>query len=289
MKPGQPLSLFTALAIAITGWALCTPLLAGDAEFEQQIRQVEMLIQQSVASKEIKTNGDNGAKASKQAAQDYLEQAKKAHSEGNIEAARQALNNAKMAIFKSMRRVGGRVKQEKMQDDFKNRYDSVTALLQAHQRVSQEKNAEQSGAEVQQFVQNTMAEARRLSNAGQLPQALQTINKAYFSVRLALTQLRNGDKLVRTLEFKNKEEEYQYELERNKTLQMMVDILLKDKLADARFAMMINIPMKEALRLRELAQEQAKLGDHEQAIETLEKATQQIIRTIRSAGIYIPG
>jgi HEPN domain-containing protein len=47
--------------------------------------------------------------------------------------------------------------------------------------------------------------------------------------------------------------------------------------------------MAKAKRLREQAEQQAEKGAYEEAIHTLEQSTKEIVRAIRSAGIYIPG
>jgi hypothetical protein len=47
--------------------------------------------------------------------------------------------------------------------------------------------------------------------------------------------------------------------------------------------------MKKAEELRQQGEKEASNGNFEKAIKILEESTQQIIRAIRMAGIFIPG
>ena len=52
---------------------------------------------------------------------------------------------------------------------------------------------------------------------------------------------------------------------------------------------MVDKFMDEANKLRKLADEQANNEEYKTAFSTLEQSTKEIVRAIRSAGIYIPG
>ena len=93
-----------------------------------------------------------------------------------------------------------------------------------------------------------------------------------------------------SLNFASKEEEYHYELDRNDTHQMLVTVLLEEKMADsAGVAKMVNVFLDKARLLREEGDRQAARGDFEAAVQTLEESTKELVRAIRSGGIYIPG
>jgi hypothetical protein len=52
---------------------------------------------------------------------------------------------------------------------------------------------------------------------------------------------------------------------------------------------MVNKFMGKAEQLRIQADKQASAGEFEDAVSTLEQSTKEIVRAIRSAGVYIPG
>jgi hypothetical protein len=94
---------------------------------------------------------------------------------------------------------------------------------------------------------------------------------------------------VRSLNFATKEEEYHYEVDRNDTHRMLVQMLLKDKRGGAAVDSMVEQSVTAAAQLRTQADEQASRRDHETAVKTLEQSTRELVKAIRGAGVYIPG
>jgi hypothetical protein len=71
---------------------------------------------------------------------------------------------------------------------------------------------------------------------------------------------------------------------------MLVDVLLQEKMkSNGSVQTMVTKFMDKADKLRAQADQQASAGEYETAITTLEQSTKEIVRAIRSAGIYIPG
>lgn len=263
----------------------------------QNIGFVEKLIHESAAAKQIQESDNAEAKALRQEALDYVEEAKAAEAKGDATAVAEALNKAKLAIFSGMRLVGGKVVKDKRKENFEKKYKSLTSLFEAHERIREENAQDQSvSAEEQQateevsvYTQVRMKEAQDLFVKGELVEAQNVLDTAYLSLKLSLTKLRDGKTMVRSLVFASKEDEYHYELRRNDTHNILVNTVLKEKLDDPRFGPLMNIPLKEAEKLRTQAEQQAGSGDFETAIKTLEESTKQIIRAIRMGGIFIPG
>jgi hypothetical protein len=98
--------------------------------------------------------------------------------------------------------------------------------------------------------------------------------------------MRSGDTLVRSLNFANKQEEYKYELDRNDSLQMLYKVLIEQK---GNANPMVVAQVKKAQDLRGAAEAAAARADHVEGIRLLEESTGQLVRAIRSAGIFIPG
>ena len=91
------------------------------------------------------------------------------------------------------------------------------------------------------------------------------------------------------LPFANKEEEYRYEIDRNDTHRMLVQVLLKDKRGGDAIDVMVDQAVAAAATLRTQAEAQASRREHEAAVKTLEESTRELVQAIRSAGVYIPG
>ena len=134
-----------------------------------------------------------------------------------------------------------------------------------------------------------VARASDLEQAGRLDEARRGLDAAYEIAKGAIEELRGGDTLVRTLEFATKEEEYAYELDRNDTHQMLITVLVQEKRASAGVDRMVSTYVERADALRAQAERQAGAGDYAGAVATLEQSTKELVRAIRSAGVYIPG
>jgi len=254
----------------------------------QDIGFVEQLIHHSVAAKQIIDSDNTRAKALRNQAANFLKQAKTAQSAGDDTSAVDTLNKAKQAIFQAMRLSGEKVVKEKDEADYKRRRKSVIVLLDAQKRVRKEKGGVTGEEEVEKHVEKLLRQADGEFKNGHHEKALALAKAAYLTVKLSVTRMRDGDTLVRTLHFETKKDEYTYELERNRTHKILVNVVLKDKLS-VSMSRLMKIPMDRAEQLRHHAEKQAAGGHFEKAIEKLEESTQQIIRAIRMAGVFIPG
>jgi hypothetical protein len=98
--------------------------------------------------------------------------------------------------------------------------------------------------------------------------------------------MRAGDTLVRSLNFANKEEEYKYEIDRNDSLGMLYKVLIEQKGSASE---LVLDQVKRGQELRIQAEKAAATRDHAAGVKLLEESTSNLIRAIRSAGIFIPG
>ena len=176
------------------------------------------------------------------------------------------------------------VADAKQRTDYNARLESTRALVDAQKRIAAEKGGPRA-AEPAQQAEALIADGEKLVAAGKLTEGRAKVDQAYWIVKAAIGTARNGDTLVRSLNFATPEEEYHYEIDRNDTHRMLVQMLLKDRGgADA----MVNQSVSASGRLR--TQAEAEAGeDHKTAIKTLEESTRELVKAIRAAGVYIPG
>ena len=255
----------------------------------QNIEFVERLIHGSVASKNILESNNEEALQLREKALEHLKKAKEAKERGDNDTITKELHEAKAAIFKGMQLVGKKLVNEKKQDNYLKKRHSLEALLEAHHRIATEKEGNNESLEVEDYARSQLNEAQAESTKGDFARALELTNSAYLSVKVSLTKLREGKTLVRSLHFETKADEYKYELDRNDTHNMLINTVLKEKRADPRLGKMMDIPMSQAEKLRQQAEQEAARGDYENAIKTMEQSTKQIIKAIRLGGIFIPG
>jgi hypothetical protein len=266
----------------------------------QNIGFVEKLVHESAAAKQIQQSDNQQAKALREKAITYLDEAKAAQAKGDADAVAQALNQAKKAIFSGMRLVGGEVVKDKKRQNYKQKRHGLDALLAAHQRIRQEMEQQaeseklnlqlaQEAALSEKHVREKIQEAQAHYDKDELDEAGAILNDAYLGLKISLRKMREGKTLVRSLEFASKEDEYRYELKRNDTHNILINTVLKEKREDPRLGKLMDIPLNKAEQLRHEAEQQAASGDFEGAIKTLEESTKYIIRAIRLGGIFVPG
>ncbi|MDH5324941.1 MAG: hypothetical protein OEZ68_16015 [Gammaproteobacteria bacterium] len=253
------------------------------------IEATERLLVDSVSAKKVNSSHSAEAKEEQKKALDLLQQAKAAHQKGDSNTAKEKLTQAKRQFFAAIRLVGNGVVKNGKQRKYDHLHKSVNALLGALHEVSTQKKSQKHTRDVEQRAKDSLKQSQDLVKSGRMDEAISTIEKAYLSIKLTIKGLRDGETLVRELHFANVEEEYRYEVNRNKTHRVLVDILLTEKLKDPKFVKLMEKPLQMSEQLKQEAQQLADKGDYESALKTLEHSTAQIVRAIRAAGIYIPG
>lgn len=287
----------------LVGLALLTTTLvagvpAADAEAEPSTSQdissrlgyVERLLTESSAAKKIESSGDPQALKLKADAQVHFDKAKGLSESGDAEAAQAELGEAIRLLTEAAKAANGDAKvTQKQTDDYGKRRESVEALATAHGRIADEKGLGDMNDELQAKVSAQLAASDALLQDGKAEDARAMLDETYEAIKTSLEQLRGGDTLVRELHFETKEDEYLYELDRNDTHQMLVQVLFAEKMESSPMRATAETFISKAVSLREDAESAAGKKKYEEAITLLEESTKELIRAIRSAGVYIPG
>jgi hypothetical protein len=257
---------------------------------DSRLANVERLIEQSSGARRIQASGVPEALAHRERALVLHGEARERRAAGDLAGCARLLDEATREMMRAIR-LAGRTPDmdDKKRRDFSEREQSIAALLEALERIGAEKGAADMAARVEADVNALVTKARQLEQAGRLDEGRRSLNAAYEMAKGAIEELRGGDTLVRALEFANKEEEYRYELDRNDTHQMLITVLVEEKRSSSGVDQMVTKHVQRAEALRGEAERQAGAGDFAKAVATLEQSTKELVRAIRSAGIYIPG
>ena len=276
------LALFAAMVV--------NPVQAGSNA--SRIASVQKLLETSSAAQRIKESDNQAAKEKRDQAVALFNQAKKADASGDEKRASDLLKQATTAMFEATRMIEKDASfMAKDMRDFDARKESVEALCSAYEKIAKEKGVTSDKEnELHAFVHKRVDQAVVLKDQERVKEGRKMLDEAYVAAKVAIEHLRGGETLVRSLKFDSSEEEYHYEVDRNDTHRMLVDVLLKEKMkSSGSVEAMVTKFMGKADALREQADKQASRGEYENAITTLEESTKEIVRAIRSAGIYIPG
>lgn len=279
-------ALLLALALAVAGAQ------AQDREqLERRVQSVGTLIEASSAARQIESSGDAAARAKRDNARLMHREADATLRAGDLPGATRLLDLAAREMMAGARLAKPeQVNGEKARRDFDARLESAQALLAAQQRITQEKSAGREAQDAARSIEQQIAQAQKLASQERIGEARAVIDRAYLTARVSIESLRRGDTLVRSLNFASKREEYDYEIDRNDTHRMLINVLLAER-KDAAGAMppLMQAFVDKAASLRGDAEAQARRGDHAGAIKVLEDSTRELVRAIRSGGIYIPG
>lgn len=257
-------------------------------QLERRMAGVGFLLEKSSAARQIEASGDPGAQERRAQALERHRQAQEAFKAGDLAGTARLLSEASVLIMEGARLAApAQVTGEKQRSEFEARLASVKALLAADRRVIAEKHAAPDVVEASRTVENMIAEATQLAAAGKLPEGRALLDRAYLAARAALSSMRSGDTLTRSVHFASKQEEYEYEIERNNTHRTLIESLLADKRGAQAGAVQASV--ETAARLRGEAERRSATGDYAAAIEQLEESTRELLRAIRGLGIFVPG
>jgi len=260
------------------------------AQLERRFASVGFLLEKSSAARQIEASGDAGALERRARARESYRQAQETFKAEDLAGTARLLAEASALMMEAARLANpAQVNGEKQRTDFAARLASVKALLAADRRVIAEKHAAPKAAETSRTVEKMIAEATQLAATDKLPEGRALLDRAYLVARAALSSMRGGDTLTRSAHFANKEEEFQYEIERNNTHRTLIHSLLADKRNAQAAEATAQASVETAARLRGEAERRSAAGDFAAAVEQLDQSTRELLRAIRSLGIFVPG
>lgn len=248
---------------------------------------VGKLLESSSAARQIESGKAPAAVAKRERARELYKSAKAALAADDLPKASQLLTETRSTFFEAVRLAApDEVNAKNLENDYKARLESVNALIGAYKRVANEKGSAAKGVnETVEQVEKGVAAAAKLAQEAKFKEGRAELDRVYLLAKAGVSNLRSGDTLVRSLSFANKEEEYHYEVDRNNTHQMLIEVLASEKRSDT---MMLGF-ISAAKELRTQAEAAAKSKDYANGVKLLENSTTELVRAIRSAGIYIPG
>lgn len=266
-------------------------------DYEHRLRSIHALnkayasISRKSGKSELSDQLDSRIKADLSAADDL-------RIAGDYVQGRVALDRAYSQVSSAVKKIRGgqtlgelsssKITVSPLQHDYETKLRSINALLEAQQRIADEKASVKQKQQMKRTVTALLNSAEDYAASNNYGQALKTVKQAYKLITASIEQLRGGETLVRTLHFETPEEEYHYELDRNDTYKMLIHMLVEDK-KTMNVTERVQQFLDEANALRKLGEKQAKNGAFGEAIKSLEQSTRNLIFAMRNAGFFIPG
>jgi len=273
---------------------LLLTVLTGSAKLQaaavDRLPNMDRLLNQSSGARQVINSSNSDALNKRQQALELYRQAQEKIESGDDATAAELLNQSARLMFDAIKlATPTSLGEDKEIVNYGQRRESVIALQDAFNRISDENSETKARSKINDQVSALIGQADNLLQKGKNAEARVEVDKAYHLLKVTIDSIRSGQTLVRSLQFKSKEEEYLYEIDRNDTHSMLIGLLVDEKSKSEAMKSKISDFVGQAQLLRQQAEAYASQDAHEQAIELLEQSTRQLVRAIRSAGIYIPG
>lgn len=263
---------------------------ASKESISSRLHNMSKLLNESSGARQVISSTNSEAKQKRQEALELYRLANERLNSGANAEATIYLNQSTKLMFDAIRMsTPTSVIEKEIIINYGERRQSVIALKDAFNRISDENHEQESKLKVNKQLEKLINRADKLLKNGENARARTEIDKAYQLLKVSIDSIRSGQTLVRSLQFETKKEEYLYEVDRNDTHSMLIGLLVDEKNKSDSTRKMIIKFVEESKVFRKQADAYAEDGAYEIAIDLLEQSTRQLVRAIRSAGIYIPG
>ena len=263
---------------------------ASKESISNRLQNMSKLLNESSGARQVISSTNSEAKQKRQKALELYRQANERLNSGANAEATIILNQSTKLMFEAIRMsTPTSVIEKEIIINYGERRQSVIALKDAFNRISDENHEQESKLKVNKQLEKLINRADELLKNGENTRARTEIDKAYQLLKVSIDSIRSGQTLVRSLQFETKKEEYLYEVDRNDTHSMLIGLLVDEKNKSDSTRKGIIKFVEESKVFRKQADAYAEDGAYEIAIDLLEQSTRQLVRAIRSAGIYIPG
>lgn len=258
---------------------------------EQAVRmKVELLgklVNESAAAKRVAGSSDAEARELLENAADAWRRSAAALESGQLRVAGRDAERGLADLADASRRVKDAQREQRLA---RERYDSlrkrVLSFSEAFSRVLEEKPGEPANRWLDQSkVSRLLDEAEALAREDDHESANLRLEQAANAVETALSEARHQETLLHKLTFETLEDEYNYELQRNDSYALLVDLLGRKSQQAGNRLQNLQRMLGENQTLREDAQDLYERGEVDAAILALEEATQRLARTLRASGV----
>ena len=260
------------------------------SQWEKKFHALGELIERSSVSRQVLGSNNEASLQQYKLAQLLREQAVTAYREGWYDESNILIGKSKKALFEAAKLSGsGESRKDKEKKSYESMKRSMNALLEAMERIGAEKGNKKQVEQLAEKTRNMIKQADQQVSSGKHKEGMELLGKAVYGIDNKINEMRSGDTLTRSLSFATPKEEYQYELERNDTHLMLVNVYLAENPAEGEARSKIDQYLDGAGTFRKKAEDMASAGKYQDAVREMESSTVNIIRAIRAMGVYIPG
>ena len=261
------------------------------SEAERLLNQKVVMLDAYLGSKRVadalKSGDVKNVEAVERARADFAAGAE-ALGKGDLKKAEQSLDAGLRQISTIVLQQAARAELPAVKrEEFKARRSQISSFLRALEAGS-EKAALSPWTARLSIAREGLQQADGLYEQGKYVEANARLVSIYEDVVVIVSEARRSQSVIYRLNFATPADEYAYELERNKSYEILVDIAIAEKQnSDKALRPYIQKLINKSRELREQAGVHAAAGDHVKSIGTLEEATRHLVQALRSAGVIV--
>lgn len=227
------------------------------------------------------TQLDN-ARSSKLRAEQYLDEGALDKAETEVNYAIKLLSSVSVPVVTNPHDSASLRKEFR---DVKERVESFRGVLLV---ICKEKNVDINSILPPADFYGVINEAEQLYEKSRVDSAVLKIKEAASLVEISLAKIRDKETIIHSLEFATIEEEYRYELERNKSHLMLIDLMLAQRSLNKTSLDVIDGLVKKNAENASAAKKHFDNKDMKEAKKTLEAGTEFLVQALRKGGMFIP-
>lgn len=260
-----------------------------EAAVDSKIALVTRMTAADGAADSVERSGDPAALERLARSRNTLGRAREARAGGRLAEADALVTEALADVSAALRKVRN---PREAAAQARRQYDELRARVvgfnEAYVRVIAEKSRSRGGVLEEGEIENALRQAQALAREDRHAEAVTLLTREAERLELTLTRLRDRETLVQTLEFATIEDEFRYERNRNRSYEMLVEIVLGERSLSPRARADAVATLAVNRGAREQADGLAAGGDARGALKVLEDSTGRLVTALRAAGVPIP-
>lgn len=260
---------------------------------EQKEALVKRLLADSPAVRRVEASGNAEARKHLVSAQEAYSKALSALRANDLQAADKQLNNATLLIGKARQLAPDpatrNVEQQLRYAQMLESVESLKATYQRHlQRVRrQPSDAITSDAQLVE-VSRRIDSAKSQANAKQFTEANRTLSGAENTLMVNISRMLGARTVEYTLRFETQEEEYGFELDRNRSYLDLIPVAIAEFKPGSEAIRQVNYFVDTNRQMRELAQQHVATKNYKEALAAVRGGTGYLQSALEAAGLKVP-
>ncbi len=218
-----------------------------------------------------------------------IEQARELNNAGELEQSRQLLNELLREIATAFRTRGSSQETTaRLTRRYQERVSQLDSLYSALKNVVREQGLPEQKVMQEVAYQVSMQRAADYRADRQYLQAIRQLDQLYATLARVLTRLKDKQTVEYRLVFATPKDEYEYEIRRYRTHQMLVNMKMSETVLGQQKQDEVQRLVAQSEALTQRSEQLAAHGDYNKAIKNREMATSTLVEALKQLGLYIP-